>query len=312
LRLCPRRAPTLGLAFALLAAPACLPKDTRPPPSRVRLTATPSPDTKAGALAEPTADGWDITFDRVLVSIGRAALDGPDCSVYSDPRYGRVLSLIGAPAGQKISESYGLGRCDFGFAIGNPSSDSLLGVGATLADLAFMRTAGDDRYSEPGGISAFVSGSAQSGERTITFAWAFRGRARYRECRPGPEGAGQGSLSLKQDGDVAVDVTLHAEALFAESASDPAAALRFEPIASADALGNGDGEVTLDELGQVPLSELQMDDRYLQGPREREAGEWTTLEDFIYLGTAPHVARHEGPDGTCTLGLGDMRDEDEN
>lgn len=302
---CPR--PSLALVGALLATANCLPKDTRPPPSRVRLTASASADTKAGALAEPTADGWDIAFDQVLVSLGRASLDGDDCSVYSEPRYGRVLSLIGAPDAQKISDSYALGRCDFGFAIGNATEDSLLGVGATPQDLALLRTAGRDRYGGPSGVSMFVSGSAHQGDRRLSFAWSFRGRARYRECQAVLEGVPQGSLSLKEDGDVTLDVTLHAEALFAESASEPSSALRFDPMARADELGNGDGEVTLDELSLVPLSDLQTTTAY----REDGAGmgAWTTLEDFVYLGTASHVARF-AETGKCTLALVNMREED--
>jgi hypothetical protein len=298
---------TPPLAFALLAATACLPKDTRPPPSRVLFTASPSAATKAGALSSPTADGWDISFDRVLISLGRASLDGSDCSVYSDAGYGRVLNLLSAPDAQKISESYALGSCDFGFGIDNPASDSLLGVGATAEDLAFLRTAGSDHYGGPSGISLFVSGKAQKGDNKLTFAWAFRGRARYRECQNTVNGAPVKGLTLAQDGDVAVDVTVHAEALFAENPNDPDSALRFDAIASADALGNGDGDVTLDELGKVPLTDLQMASAYTEG--DAGVGVWTTLEDFIYLGTAPSVARYQET-GTCTLGLGNMRGGD--
>lgn len=305
--------PKLQGTLALLVATACLPKDTRPPPSRVLFTASPSTDTKAGTLATPTADGWDIDFQRVLVSLGRASLDGSDCSVYSEARYGRVLDLLGAPDTQKISESYALGRCDFGFAIGNAASDSLLGEGATADDLAFMRTAGSDRYQPNRGISLFVSGSARKGEQQIRFAWAFRGRARYRECQSTANGAPQPSLSLAEDGDVTANVALHAEALFAEDVSNPDSALRFDAIANADVLGNNDGEVTLDELNQVPLSDLQQGTAYAQAEAETPAGGaespalvWTTLEDFIYLGAAPSVARYEEV-GKCQVGLGDMR-----
>lgn len=302
-----------ALGLVLLGATACLPKDTRPPPARVLFTASPSADTKAGTLAGPTADGWAIDFDRVLVSLGRASLDGSNCSVYSEARYGRVLDLLGAPDAQKISESYALGGCDFGFAIGNAASDSLLGEGATADDLAFMRTAGSDRYQPNRGISLFVSGSARKGEQQINFAWAFRGRARYRECQSATNGADQSSLSLAEGGDVTANVALHVEALFAENVNEPDSALRFDAIASADALGNNDGEVTLDELNQVPLSDLQQGTAYAQREAEAPAGGpagpalvWTTLEDFIYLGAAPSVARYEGA-GKCQVGLGDMR-----
>jgi len=292
-----------GLALTLLLPSGCLPDDTRPPPSRVLFTASPSPDTRAGALSTPTADGWRITFTRVLVSLGRVSLDGDDCSVYSEARYGRVLSLVGAPHEQKISESYALGSCDFGFAIGNAASDSLLGAGATVSDLDFLRTAGSDRYQTNRGTSLFVAGSAEKGERQLSFAWAFRGRARYRACQTTENDAAQGRLVLEEDGDVTANVTLRAEALFAEDVTSSSSALRFDAIASADALGNADGEVTLDELGLVPLRDLQLGTTYTNGEPGR--GEWTTLEDFIYLGTAPGVAHYEET-GRCEVGLGDM------
>lgn len=289
-------------ASLLALAAGCLPKDTRPPPSRVLFTATPSAATQAGQLEAETADGWALTFERVLVSLGRASLDGDSCSVYSEANYGRVLSLVGAPAGQKISEGYALGACDFGFGIGSVSTDSLLGVGATTDDFDFMRTAGIDRYGGPSGISMFVAGHAKKGDRTLSFAWPFRGRARYRECENTVDGAVERGLSLTQSGDVTVDVTLHAEALFAESLEDYDAVLRFDPMANADALGNGDGDVSLEELSLVSLTELQMGEAYSQG----DAGviPLTNLEDYIYIGAAPRVARYQGT-GKCNLRLPD-------
>jgi hypothetical protein len=288
----------LGLSFG------CLPKDTRPPPSRVLFTASPGATAQADAPATETADGWSITFDRVLVSIGRVGLDGDGCSVYSDPDYGRVLSLLGAPSRQKISEAYALGSCDFEFAIGNASSDSLLGVGTTTDDFDLMRTAGTDRYNSARGISLLVSGRAKKAQQDLTFAWPFRGRARYAECENTVDGVVQRGLSLAQDGDTTVDVALHPEALFAEDVASYDSALRFDAIASADALGNGDGEVSLEELSLVTLSDLQTGGQYSEG--EAPVIPWISLEDFVYLGTAPQVARFQET-GKCNLRLGDRR-----
>jgi hypothetical protein len=290
----------------LLAFPlACLPKDTRPPPSVVLFTASPSEATQTGRLATETADGWSIEFERVLVAIGRVSLDGDDCSVYSDAGYARLLNLIGAPDSQKVSDSYALGQCDFGFAIGNPQSESPLGAGATKDDLAFMRTAGSDHYGGPTGISLYVAGSATKGGQQLTFAWPFRGRARYRECASLQDGKLTRGFDLKEDGEVTVNVVVHAEALFAESIMDPNSALRFDAIASADALGNADGEVTFDELRLVMLTDLQGGDAYVPNKTNQDIGLlWSTLEDFIYLGAAPNVARFQGT-GACDAELGE-------
>ena len=297
------------LAWLALGAVAfgCLPKDTRPPPSLVHFTVTPSAATKAGVVTEPTADGWTISFDRVLLALGRASLDGDSCSVYSEASYQRVLTMIGAPDGQKLSDSYALGACDFGFGIANADSDSLLGVGATDKDLTFLRTAGTDHYDlVPTGVSMFVAGKAKKDDQVVTFSWAFRGRARYRQCKLDAKTMSANTFTLAQNGDVTVDVTLHAEALFAEDLGDPASALRFDPIASADALGNQDGDVTLDELSKVPLTALQSAMTYTDPTLDGGVSTWTNLEDFVYIGAAAHVARFEEV-GQCDLRLGDMR-----
>ena len=63
-----------------------------------------------------------------------------------------------------------------------------LGVGATADDLAFLRTAGTDHYGGPSGISLFVAGNATKDGQKLSFAWPFRGRARYRECASVPAG----------------------------------------------------------------------------------------------------------------------------
>ena len=290
--------------LGLVLPAACLPKDTRPPPASVLMTATASPATESGLDSTQTADGWNIAFDRVVLALGRASLDGDKCSVYSEARYTRVLSLLGAPAGQKISESFALGQCDFGFGISNAESDSLLGAGASADDLSFLRAAGSDRYAGPSGVSLFVEGHAQKDGQAKTFAWPFRQRARYRECKQVVDGVEVRGLKLGQDEEVTVDIVLHPEALFADNLDDATAQFRFDALAEADTtLGNHDGAITLDELGGVPFALLQQTGTYGVGDTDSV---FMTLEDFVYLGLAPKIARYRD-DGTCTLRAGEMR-----
>ena len=56
----------------------CLPKDTRPPPSSVLVNVT-SADSTVNGIAS-TADGWSISFDAFLVSLGGISLQGSNCS----------------------------------------------------------------------------------------------------------------------------------------------------------------------------------------------------------------------------------------
>lgn len=291
----PRVFPLFGL-FAALVLGACLPKDTRPPPAHLRFTASPAQSLASKDAITTTEDGWELTFSRVLATLGRVSLNGDSCNDYSDARYSRVLSLVGAPPFDKISESYGLGHCDFAFSILNAESDSLLGATATADDVAFLRTPGEDKYAGPSGVSVYIEGQAVRGDERKAFAWKFRGRVRFEECADRVDGELVPGLELAQEAEVNVDVVLAPEAVFSDSVDPSLAKLRFDAIAAADDLaGDADGEVTLDELGQVPLAELQNGDAYAPG----EAGELLmTLEDFVYLGVAPNVARYRGT-GTC-------------
>jgi hypothetical protein len=287
----------MNAALALSAA-GCLPKDTRPPPSRVLFTASPSASLASASTVTTTEDGWGLSFTRVLATIGRASLEGEGCNTYSEARYTRVLSLLGAPAREKISESFGLGQCDFGFAVINAESDSLLGSTATADDVAWLRTLGTDKYAGSSGVSFYVEGRAVRGEVSKNFAWKFRGRVRFDECAELVDGASVRGLKLEEDGDVDVDVTLAPEALFGDNLDPTLAKLRFDAIAAADTdAGDNDGEVTLDELGLVPLANLGRDEAYT--PKAEVAMMYMTLEDFVYLGVAPAVARYQGT-GKCS------------
>jgi hypothetical protein len=294
----------LSGALALGALVGCLPKDTRPPPAHLMFTASPSESIASPDTVTQTEDGWELSFSRVLVTVGRVSLDGDRCNDYSDARYSRVLSLIGAPANEKISESFGLGHCDFAFSLLNAESDSLLGSLTTADDVAFLRTPGEDKYAGPSGVSLYVEGKAVRGEERKDFAWKFRARVRFGECADVVDGMELPGLELAENGAVNVDVVLAPEAVFGDNVDPSLAKLRFDAIADADTVaGNGDGEVTLDELSLVPFVGLQDSEAYAAG----DAGVlFMTLEDFVYLGAAPGVARYRGT-GKCKPQLRPVR-----
>jgi hypothetical protein len=169
---------TCCLAVSLgLTELSCLPHDTRPPPGSVLVTVTANEDLLGGIPS--TEDGWSVGYQRFLVSIGGASLDGKACNDYSDAHYGRVLDAQN-PDPQKLCVSYALGQCDFGFRISNPSADALLGVGTTDADKTFMRTPGTDLYALDQGVSVYVDGIATKDNVSKHFRWAF-GRYHLRE-----------------------------------------------------------------------------------------------------------------------------------
>jgi hypothetical protein len=302
------RATLSSLAVSLVAFTGCLPKDTRPPPSLVHVTASPSEATRQGMLT--TSDGWTITLSRAVIAVGRVSLDGDNCTSYSEAGYSRVLSLRGAPDKQKLSDSYALGHCSFGFGVTNADTDSLLGAGTTDADKSLLREPGSDKYAGASGTSFLLEGTAEKSGQREQFSWRFRARARFEQCKLGA----QEGLDLAESGDQQVDILVAAEGVFRLSLESGHDDLGFDTIAAADtAFGNNDGTVTLDELGESPLSPLLSDgtlalgtDTLTQNPT---AATWLTLEDFVYEGAAPTVAHYQET-GQCTLGGPNRRGRD--
>jgi hypothetical protein len=279
----------------------CLPKDTRPPPSSVLVNVTPADATINGISAASTADGWDIAFDTFLVSVGEISLDGSNCSSYSEARYLRVFDAL-VPGAQKLSESFALGQCDFGFRVANPADDSLLASGARSQDLTFMRTPGTDSYAGVSGVSVYVQGHAQKQGAMKTFAWTFRQQLEYTECANATDAGSVRGLALSQGGAVTVDLEIHGETLFEDSLQVASSVLRFDPFADADTVsGNDDGDISLDELAAVQLTDISAAGNYSTPSGGPDVGK--TLRDYAYLGAFPRITRFANA-GTCTIQVG--------
>jgi hypothetical protein len=281
-----------------LSLSACLPKDTRPPPSNVLVTATSTESALSGIPSTSTEDGWDIGFDRLLFALGRVDLGGSGCNTYSTASYTRLLD-VQQPVSQKVCESYALGQCDFGFGISALAIDSPLGINVSAQDLTFMRTLGSDRFVDSDMVTAYVEGHAVKGHLTKHFAWAFRGRFAYSGCAieaSAPE------FALPESGSLTIDLQIRGEALLEDQIDTAGAKLRFAPLADADTrFGDNDGQITLDELAQVPLTALST---LGYAAVDRGTRAWQTLGDYVYLGAVPDMVSF-GDGGTCKVRFGD-------
>jgi hypothetical protein len=195
---------------------------------------------------EDVADGWAIAYEKFLVvfrDIKVAAAGGElgaemASSVLVDlKRPGdKPLASFDLPARTWDAVSYQLGPVDAATA---------LGPGVTEADRALMNTPT---------ATVYAAGSATKGGATKTFKWLFNKPTLLAAC----EGDKDGRLVLGAavtSGNVdQIQLTVHGDHLFYDDLQSPEARVRFDPIAGADA--NGDGEVTLAELRAVKLSDL--------------------------------------------------------
>lgn len=315
------------VCFVLIAAalgvvqPACLPTDTRTPPGSLYTTVTASDMTLHGI--PETADGWSITFQRVLVGIGHVNLGEHEssCNRYSNRGYMRLLDLQVAGA-QKLSQAYALGQCSVSFRVSYPGGDSVLGASVTAGDRIFMDTPQPDGYEDPAyaGTAVYVEGTARRGSSVKHFAWAFRRRIAFTSCGNDATDAGPRGFSFQSHDAFQANVAVHAEALFQDSTDPASAKLHFQPYADADTLkGNDDGNITLDELGKVSLAEAGVGGTLGAGAADGgpeaappdaarvdalgdAAGNATvaTLEDYVYLDLVPQMFRYQDIAGSCT------------
>jgi len=306
----------LGLLPGALGV-GCLPTDTRPPPAEVEMSASSSVATREGVA---TVDGYAITFERVLASLGQPYagddndVEGGTCDQYSSPQYTRLFDFVAVDEPEKVGVAFALGSCPFGFVVRFPNLDAIIGTGATYEDGAYMRVPESDRYATDAGISLYVIGSATQGDVTKRFEWEFRERIGYRDCWV-PEGdMKRTKLALESGGSAPVNVEMQAEALFRDQLDPAVGVLRFQPFADADT--NGDDEVTLDELDGVKLDELEPSYAYpvkpgaspedaplYCGDSEGVEVPVKTLGDYAYCALAPSVARFQGIGG-CRMAAG--------
>ena len=273
---------------AALALTACLPKDTRPVPGSIFVTVT--------AASEPnwtTADGWTVTYDRFLIDVGHANLNGDSCAEYSDARYDRIFDGRHQGA-QKVSESYALGKCSFRFRLNSPDDRTLLGTGVSEADKTEMRTPGSDAHAKDRGVSLIVAGSAVKGNVKKTFSWSFRRRVGYEDCRITEDDATISGVVLRSGEKLPIDIALHGEALLLDDLDPDVGVLRFDPFANADA--DDDGVITMEELDAVALPSVSVN----AGDAGVDGGTLETFGDYVYEGLVPRVARFLGS-GECTL-----------
>jgi len=324
----------LVVAGLTLVCVGCLPTDTRPPPASVFVEASSDEAVRSGFS---TDDGWTISFTRFLITLGRTSLDGDSCNPYAEAGYERVLDMQ-QPSPQKVSLLYGLGQCDFSFGVVHPVSDSVIGPGVTSQEAQMMQTAGSDKYTAPtqqfSGVNTYVTGVADRGGERKIFAWSFRQDYEYQSCSIATDAGPEQGLNLRGKESNSVDLLIRGEALFQTDVDSSRAKLHFDPLAMADSIfGNNDGQVTLDELGLIPI--LVTGSQGVGTPFDAgslslgglDAGSFTgrfdggiealdgstsdyvasdggltslgTLEDFVYLALFPTIVRYRDT-GRCS------------
>jgi hypothetical protein len=188
-------------------------------------------------------DGWELRFEKVLVSVREIELTAEGDSVASEGSW--VVDLhLGDPPLEEFTELAARRWDGFGFVIDAPNEESALGEGVDPVDA--------DRMANEG-LSYVIEGSASHPERgSVTFSWGLPIAVRHRNCTNGVDGTS--GLVVRENSTTDAEITIHLDHMFWDTLGTEVASLRFDPIWGADV--DEDGEVTLDELRAQRLSSL--------------------------------------------------------
>lgn len=226
-----------------------------------------------GIAADVFADGWSVSFDKVLMSVGdvSAAVEQDDPALTA-PEY-RIWDLALPSGGMghevAVAEVAGGPYDHVAFRVA-PSADALAG-NAIAEDVEIMRD---------GGYSLYVAGRADREGDSLAFAWGFSGATSYRECE---------GTALVDGGEHTTTLTIHMDHLFYDDLFSPDPLVAFDLVAQADT--DGDAVVTQAELAAVSLATQE---RYQVGS--------TGIDDlWSFIDQQTSTVGHIDGEGHCSV-----------
>lgn len=271
----------LALVLPLLAS-ACGGEE----PGTIKVTVYGEEFIEEGIPADAFSDGWAVTFDSFLVSIGNiAGQAGHGNEEVGDPAF--YIVDLAQPSGGEGFEVTTFdappGHYDhFGYQIA--PAPSATAPHADAADATAMKASG---------YSVWVRGSATKTEVTKTFDWGFTLKLTYAHCDLG--GSVDGNELVAQ-------ATIHADHLFYDDAVSEEPNLAFQLIADADGADGttADGTITFDELAAV---DIRGQTRYQVGSLKDPAG--NTITNLLqYIQHQVVTLGHINGEGHCEDQIG--------
>ncbi len=209
--------------------------------------------------ADVFADGYTVSFSKFLIALSdisaaeegeAAALTSSKMQIWDMTEHGPTKIVAATvPEGDYTHSAYRISPATAGASSGNASEEDV------------------QRMIEEG-WSVFVEGTASDGTTEVSFVWGFDTDTVYDPCHS--KGA------LDADGKATIQITIHGDHLFYDSAISEDPDVRFNDIALADA--DDDGTVTEEELEAYDITALP---NYVVGSLEID-----NLYDYIAHMTA--------------------------
>jgi hypothetical protein len=197
------------------------------------------------------ADGYEVVFDRFLVSIGNIEVADAEGNVaarhegfflvdHVEPGVKDLVRFDGLEAGAYERVSFETSPA--------PRSATTLVGGVSEADVELM---------EAGGFHVYAEGTLSGEGVSKRFAWGFGVPTKLDECEAELDGKVQRGALVPEGGSDSIELTIHGDHFFYDDLQASDAVLRGKALAQADA--DADGTITLEELTAVRLLDLPAD-----------------------------------------------------
>jgi hypothetical protein len=220
-----------------------------------------------GTGEEDMRDGWTVTYDRFLITIGnvRASSTGSDETLADPTTF--VLNLKNAPAGGYVIATFNDAsaiRFDrFGFDLPNAGAGTKTLAPTTPDDLALLTDGGYSIYfegsiSKPDGQSCPPGGMCMP-QSTITFRWGLPAGTSFDDCATEDGFTG---FAVPTGGAVQVKPTIHGDHWFFNNVTSGVELTERYAQYIADSDLNQDGETTVEELKQVEAAAVFPSPKY--------------------------------------------------
>jgi hypothetical protein len=270
----------------------CLPADNRPVPASILVTAEPSDATKSGFV---TDDGWEVKFDRVLLALGDVDLDedaedSGSCASYSETHYEKLFDFVHVDR-EKVGLVHGLGDCSLEYRVRGPSDDTLLGSGATDADVSAMDLDGSDQIADSERVTLRVQGAFSKDGVSKRFDWSFRRSFEVSNCKA-EDGTSLSILPLEGESEHTIRIEVRPEELFRIAPDDDAP---FEALSLTQVDDDEDGEVTFSEMSVLAAMGV-LDDWAVEGIAEEDLPDPVPITrlETMYEYSLPRITRIAG------------------
>lgn len=215
-------------------------------------------------------DGWSLTFESFVVSVGALSAAGEPFD--GGPGFRLIdLSVGSSGAGFELDRVTldPVAYRDIGYVIAPDRDAVAVNVSQPIRQMMLVE-----------GLSILVSGTANRGAEEKHFLWGFKTRTGYTGC--------ESTATVDGDGPMPSRITIHGDHLFYDDLFSETPNVAFDLIAAADA--DGDTEITEAELRAIDITTQA---RYQVG----DLTEITDLWSFIEQQTA--TIGHFDGEGHC-------------